>query len=319
MDANKKNRIKHGLESRRGNLLNTLGSLAFLACLVLHVSAIFAGTEDVSNGFPVRPPTSSSIQLTLSKQAPTAIHLEARAAPLAQILKAIADKTGVKIHYSALPSDLITVTCEEASVKTVVECLLGPGSNLAAKMPEKIAKATQALNPGAQAAELWILSAPTVVAHAESPKNEASAGQSSKPAQLKSKHPDIAERDHDQFEETLKLTASKNPEERATALYNLGLTGKTDDPDIKDALKQALSDENANVREQAAASITQSGAPDLIAELNQQSQAGNDADRIAADSTLSQDVAMLQKATKGGEKMALDFIKNRLPDSEIEQ
>ena len=317
MDANKKIRIKHGLESRRGNLLNTPGSLAFLACLVLHVSAIFAGTEDVSNSLPVSPP--SSIQLTFSKQAPTAIHLEARAAPLAQILKAVADKTGVKIHYSALPSDLITVTCAEASVKAIVECLLGPGSNLAAKMPEKIAKATQALNPDAQAAELWILSAPTVVSHADSPKNGAIAGQSSKPAQLKSKHPDIAERDRDQFEETLKQTTSKNPEERATALYNLGLTGKTDDPDIKDALKQALSDENANVREQAAASITQSGASDLIAELNQQTQASNDAGRIAADSTLSQDVALLQKATKGGEKMALDFIKNRLPDSEVEQ
>ncbi len=288
----------------------------FFSSLVLS-PALSASAEQASPS--LQPNYPSSIKITLSKQAPSAIRLEAKRAPLAQILKELTDKTGVKIHYSALPSDLVTVTCTEVSVKTVVECLLGSGANLASKMPEKIGKATQPLHPDAKVAELWILSAPTVVSHADTPIAEAIEGQPSKPLQQKSKNPDVAERDRDQFDETLKQTTSKNPEERATALYNLGLSGKTDDPDIKDALKQALTDKNANVREQAVASITQTGDQDLIAELNQQPKAGKDADRITDEDELFQDVAMLQKAAKGGEKMALEFIKNRLPDSKVEQ
>ena len=111
----------------------------------------------------------------------------------------------------------------------------------------------------------------------------------------------------------------KNPEERATALYNLGLSGKTDDPDVKDALRQSLTDENANVREQAAASISQSGDPDLIAELNNLPKTERGATNITDQSSLSQDVALLQKAAKGGEKMALEFIKGRHPERELEQ
>ena len=290
----------------------------FFASLALCTPALSASAGQASPS--LRPSLPSSIRITLSKQAPSAIRLEAKQAPLAQILKQLTAKTGVKIHYSALPSNPITVTCAESSVKTVVECLLGPGSNLAAKMPEKLAKATQALNPGAQAqaAELWILSAPSAISRTDSPKDGAMPAQLTKPAQQKSKHPNIAERDRDQFEETLKQTASKNPEERATALYNLGLSGKTDDPDVKDALRQALTDDDPNVREQAAASIAQSADPALIAELNNLPKAGLDAGSTTDQSTLSQDVALLQKATRGGEKMALEFLKNRQSDSQIE-
>ncbi|MEQ1546901.1 hypothetical protein [Methyloglobulus sp.] len=73
----------------------------FFAYLVLCVPAVFANTEQISNS--LQPSQPASIQITLSKQANTAIRLEAKAAQLGQILKAIADKTGVNIHYSVLP------------------------------------------------------------------------------------------------------------------------------------------------------------------------------------------------------------------------
>lgn len=301
--------------------LKPFSNRSFIVCMIIYATGIHADNENAITALQTKSQKliKPSIQVSFPKPKNNTIRLEARQAPLAQILKGLTDKTGAKIHYSALPSDPITATCMGESVKTVVECLLGPGSNLVAKMPEKIAKATQALHPVTQAAELWILSAPTVVPHADSPKDEAIAGQSLKPAQQKTKQQDIAERDRDQFEETLKQSASKDPEEQATALYNLGLSGKMDDPDVKDALKQALTDENAAVREQAAASISQIGDPDLIAELNQQPKTDIDAGRITDEGELSQDVAMLQKAAKGGEKMALEFIKDRLPDSQVEQ
>lgn len=302
-------------------------SVLLLSCLIFIFSLPFTaqisfagkGTAKNSEQTSSLKTIQSSVQVDLPKNKDDTIHLRAKHTTLDRILTTLSAKTGVKIHYSALPSNLITVTCAEASVKTVVECLLGPGANLATKIPEKTSEAIQALNPDAQAAELWILSAPTSLSHADSPKAETLAEQSPQPAQRKPKPQDIAERDRDQFEETLKQTTSKNPEERATALYNLGLTGKDDDPDVKDALRQALSDEAPNVREQAAISITQSGDPELIAELNKQPKIGIDADRTTDGNTLSQDVALLQKAAKGGEKMALDFIKNRRPDSQVEQ
>ncbi|MDD2724324.1 MAG: HEAT repeat domain-containing protein [Methylovulum sp.] len=260
-----------------------------------------------------------SIQVDLPKNKGGPIRLRAKQATLSRILTTLSAKTGVKIHYPALPPNPITVTCAETNVKTVIECLLGQPVNMMTKMPEKLAKADQTAHLEPQPVELWILSVPTPMSHADSAKAGTIAEQPSKPAQQQSKHQAIAERDRDQFEETLKQTAAKNPEERATALYNLGLADNKDDPDVKDALRQALTDENAAVREQAAASITQSGDPELIAELNQQPQTDDNAGRTTDENTLSQDLALLQKATKGGEKIALDFIKDRLPDSEVEQ
>ncbi len=183
----------------------------FFASLALCTPALSASAGQASPS--LRPSLPSSIRITLSKQVPSAIRLEAKQAPLAQILKRLTAKTGVKIHYSSLPSDLITATCAEASVKAVVECLLGPGSNLAAKMPEKNAKLTQTLNPGAQAqaAELWILSAPSRIVHTDALTAKSDPGQTTPALAAKSKKETVADRDHDQWEETLKQAASKTP------------------------------------------------------------------------------------------------------------
>lgn len=68
------------------------------ACVLLLVAAdVLANTDNVSNALQTSQPSSNKI--TLSKQADTAFRLEARSAPLEQILKTIADKTGASIHY----------------------------------------------------------------------------------------------------------------------------------------------------------------------------------------------------------------------------
>lgn len=240
---------------------------------------------------PASPPAS---RLDLSRQAPAAIRLEARQAPLAQILKQLADETGVKIHYSILPSKPVTATCVGASVKTVIECLLRPRVDLAFRIPRNSAKAAPTRS---QVAELWLLPTLVDVDPADS-ANAAAAAVQAQPVQPRVERIESAEKDRAQLDETLEQAASKDPEQRATALYNMGLMGNHDDPDVKDALRQALTDENANVREQAAASISQIVDPDLIAALNQQSKTGIDAVRTTDENTLSQDVALLQKAAR---------------------
>lgn len=90
--------------------------------------------------------TQSSIQITLTEQKDSAIHLEARQAPLGQILKEIATKTGAIIHYSVLPETPVTATCAGANIGQVMDCLV-------AKQVGLVAHKNQKDNP----AEFWLL------------------------------------------------------------------------------------------------------------------------------------------------------------------
>ncbi|NOU21786.1 MAG: hypothetical protein HOO93_08345 [Methyloglobulus sp.] len=107
----------------------------FVCLLVLVATNALASTDNVSNTLQTNQP--SSIQLTLSKQTNTTIRLEARAAPLAQILKAIADKTGANIHYSVLPEAPATATCVGANVGQVMDCLVAKQVGLVAHKAKK--------------------------------------------------------------------------------------------------------------------------------------------------------------------------------------
>lgn len=254
-----------------------------------------------------------AIEISLPENNPGAIRMRASQAALSRILDALADKTGTKIHYAGLPSKPVSAICAGADVKTVIECLLGP-VDLAVKLPDKHSKPAANNKNASQIAELWLLSTETnnrlITA---TTGTTAAVEQPAKPHRLTA-----AEKDRDRLDETLQETASKNPEQRATAIYNLGLTGPKDDPDVKAALKQALTDEDPNVREQAAASIRQSGDPDLIAELNRQTNASNDAGPVTDENSLSQDLVLLHKAMQGGEKTALEFLMTRQPGNQIE-
>jgi hypothetical protein len=88
----------------------------------------------------------ASIRLTLSKQIDSAIRLEARQAPLAQILKEIAGKTQAVVHYSVLPEAPVTATCVGANVAQIMECLVGKQIGLVAHKPSRT-----------KPAEFWLL------------------------------------------------------------------------------------------------------------------------------------------------------------------
>src|SRR5919106_239198 len=64
-----------------------------------------------------------------------ALRLEARQASWRQVFDRIMSKTGVQVHDSALPPVSITATCTGATVKQVLECLLGPKVNLIFRYP----------------------------------------------------------------------------------------------------------------------------------------------------------------------------------------
>lgn len=281
----------------------------FFACWVLHLpTAVATAKQPISPGLK----TQASIQINLSEQIPAIIHLETRAAPLAQILKKLSGKTGVKIHYSLLPSKPVTATCAGANVKTIIECLLGPRVGVIAKMPGDAA-ASPALPPAPPIAELWLL--PTDLDIDHNPITSAATPAPKKAARLKP-----AEKNRRQLDDALQAANAKDPEQRATAIYNLGLIGRKNDPEISETLRAALTDEDANIRAQAAASLAQRGDSSAVAET---SQAYQDNQTDAPPTGSNQDyqaIALLQKASKSSGEQAMALFRNRLPpEAKMEQ
>lgn len=103
--------------------------------------------------------TEPVINFILDRQEQPALRLDAQQAPLGQILKQIADKTSSVVHYSVLPEEPVTATCAGATVKQVMECLLG---NKVDRVYRRTTLAKSPLKPadsGVAAEEIWILGA----------------------------------------------------------------------------------------------------------------------------------------------------------------
>jgi len=246
------------------------------------------------------------IRLSLSPQVPPLIHLAAKTAPLAQLLKELSAKTGITIHHSLLPSRPVTADCAGANVKIIIECLLGPRADLVARMRE--ASVAPSDSPAlAQITEIWLLPTDVAVnpgqttAHAAAPAQETAA-------KLKP-----AEKGRRQLADILKAARSKNPEQRATAVYNLGLIGGQRDPAVTAALRRALNDQDANVRAQAAASLAQRGDPGALVNASQGNQDTSADAPPTAGNPDYQAIALLQKASHSNGEQAMAILRDRLP------
>jgi HEAT repeats len=181
--------------------------------------------------------TQSSIQITLTKQKDSAIRLEARQAPLGQILKEITTKTGAIIHYSVLPEAPVTATCAGANIGQVMDCLVAKQVGLVAHKAQK-----------GKPAEFWLLGssvgscqAVTVAAAAQIPSDDVDEEQ--------------AEVDDDPIVELMKMAKNKDAAERVNALSSLSSSQEFADPRVDEILRDGLKDESPDVRAQAVASL----------------------------------------------------------------
>ncbi|MDP2394755.1 MAG: HEAT repeat domain-containing protein [Methylococcaceae bacterium] len=283
--------------------MNTPRTLALFACLVLHATGGFAAAQDVSNSSP------ASIQLTLSQQAPDAIRLEARHAPLGKILKAIADKTGVSIHYSVLPDAPVTATCIGENVSQIMDCLLAKQVGLVAHKAQKD-----------KPAEFWLLGSSVGSCQAVTVEPTAPLAQAvveKKPTAAEQAQVDQSMRE--QSDLLLEQAKSKDPGERAQAIYNLGLAGLKDDPSVDKAIQSAMIDKDPGIRAQAVTAIVQRGGNDVEAFLT---QAINDKDvnvRFNAVSTINDDVNLLQQASKDNDKGIRELASAKLAELNARQ
>ena len=296
----------------------------FASLMLLVATHAFASADNVSNALQIGQP--SSIQITLSKQADTAIRLEARAAPLGQILKAIADKTGAQIHYSVLPPEPVTASCAARTVSGLLECLLGFRADRVYRYPRNRAAKLGIKNPNeadqtkapaqdiaAQPEEIWLLATNIPVKAGISGNNRVKGEEPEVSAT-----PEPTDEEQAQIEETIKQARSKNVDERSTALYNLGLIGQKDDPNIRKVLEEALADNDPNVRTQAITSLMQREGENAAFEVQ---QALKDTDINVRMAVLGNvyDVETLQQALADSDQSVRDFAKSKLDDMTARQ
>ncbi|MEQ1560606.1 MAG: HEAT repeat domain-containing protein [Methyloglobulus sp.] len=274
-------------------------SPVFASLMLLVVGNAFAGTENVSNALQTGQP--SNIQLTLSKHANTAIRLEARSAPLAQILKVIADKTGVNIHYSVLPEAPVTATCVGENVGQIMDCLVAKQVGLVAHKPQKD-----------KPAEFWLLgssvgSCQAVTVAPVVPPIAAAEQQPSAEEQAQADQSMQEQSDH-----LLEQAKAKDPGQRAEAITNLISGGMKDDPNVRKVLEEALADKDASVRANAISALAQREGEGAAEQLR---QALNDTDvnvrMIAVDSAGNNSV-LLQQALADKDPMIRDFATSKL-------
>ncbi|MDO9163766.1 MAG: HEAT repeat domain-containing protein [Methylococcaceae bacterium] len=278
-------------------LMNTPRTLALLACLALYTASGFAAAEDVSNNSPVSPP--SSIQLTLSKQAPDAIRLEARQAPLGKILKAIADKTGVNIHYSVLPDAPVTATCIGENVGQIMDCLLAKQIGLVTHKAQKD-----------KPAEFWLLgssvgSCQAVTIEPTAPPAEQSvieAGDNSPPQASK-----------EQTDAVLaELKNAKTVAQRNEALSHITMGADINDPGIRKAMDDALSDQNAGIRVQALATLSVMDKDNAAQALNRALQDKDSSVRTAAIENAADNRELLERALTDRDASVSSFAAAKL-------
>lgn len=289
-----------------------------LACLLMCVPSVSASAEQIQINQP------SSIQLTLSEQqTPRTIYLETSHAPLSQVLKEIASKTGARIHYSALPEEPVTATCAGATVKQLMECLLGSRvDRIYRKLPEShhATAKTGLFKNSIQPQEIWLLGSRY--------GNASSTMQCTFDGSQRGGN-EQNKADHDEENPTLALILmaqiTKDPrfvELRKQALSILAAQGKTGDAEtdaeITETLHKALTDEDAEMRAQAVFGLMQHDNTDDTVLLEALKDKSADVRLMAIDNASAespQGIAILNEALNDSDEDVRAFAEHKLEPS----
>jgi hypothetical protein len=242
--------------------------------------------------------TTGTVTIQLSREKGSEIRLEARNAPLAQILFSLQKKTGIQIHYSVLPEGEVTATCVGSTAKPILECLLAAKSDLVFRYPQKTGKETPA-GPS----EAWILGAKYTTSLTSIVEVCPTQPGASPESTFES----------DRTDELIAKAKSQNANERASAIGEL-LGASPDDPAVSAVLEEALTDKDANVRAQAISSYANREGDKAFGALQ---EALHDSDpwvrQMAVDS--ANDRVLLQQATNDSEESVRSLALTKLKAS----
>jgi hypothetical protein len=250
------------------------------ACLLLLFSDLLCAGDKAHE---------NSIRIVANGEVGVEFQLDARQAPLAQVLNEIARKTAVPVHYSVLPEGLVTATCVGSTLKKILECLLGPRVDLVFRYSQGSAKTERLPQP----VEVWLLGS-TVAS--------VPTGAGNCPATVMPEHdglPELAvlneQTGEDKTDTLLEMTKAKDPGLRASALSRLATEGRKNDANVRRTVEHALSDQIADVRAQAVFALAQLEGAGAAAELQQALHDSDPAVRLMALDYVENDITLLRQ------------------------
>lgn len=237
------------------------------------------------------------MRLSVTEEHPGVFRLEAQHAPWKLVFDEIANKTGARIHYPPPPQATVTVECAEKPLPRLIECLLGPDTD----MIFRAANGSQATGLMDSTAEIWILntsfgmdsskaSAAVDCQQGEAQQNPARC------APLATSSAESAQNIAEKTDQLLKITHTADAALRAAAIASLASEDQIEDAIIREVLTAALADENPDVRAQALFSLTQRQGNDAAAALQEALQDSDAAVRLMAVDIAENDAALLQQA-----------------------
>jgi hypothetical protein len=276
--------------------------MALIACFPgshLPVAAeIAVNTADQTKLIP-------TIQITQPNPNDSALRLEARQAPLGQILKELAAKTGAVIHYSVLPEAPVTATCAGANIWQLMDCLVAKQVGMVTNKPE----------PG-KPAEFWLLgtsvgSCKAMTVEPVAPQTQAAIKQQHQPTAAE--QAEIDQGNQNQSNVLLeKFKKSKDKGDRAEALNNLVAVGKIDDFNVRNALEEAMMDKDASIRSQAVETLANIDKDNATDYLNKAMQDKSPEVRITALGKAGGQVQLLEQALSDSDKNVSQYAADML-------
>lgn len=265
--------------------------LSISTCLLL------VGLAGVAIAAPSEKPLAD---LVISTNKGSELQLEVRQMPMVEVLKMIAAKTQVPIHYSVLPEGLVTATCVGSSLKQVLECVLDRKADLIVRYSRNADKSESK----GQLAEAWVLGSRLdgTVARLDCPLTDKASSalsleQGQQVADTKARpNPSDA---------LLKIAQSKDVAGRANAIGALLSVGNKDDPQIQEMLEDAIHDQDANVRAQAVSTLAHwsSNTESISAALGEAIHDDSADVRLMAVDGITDDVGLLQQAVNDSDEV----------------
>lgn len=263
-----------------------------------------------------------NVQVIISGDKQEAITLEARQAPLGQVMDEIAGKTGTRVHYSVLPEELVTATCAGATVKQIMECLLGPDADLMFRYPSGFSKDD---SPG-RPVELWVLGS----SFGDRQFSEGARGSGLRAAagvredagqhlQTKTAQTDSTQSKPEDIGKLVEMASGEDPAERANAIARLAADERADEAILRNTLGKALSDEDADVRAQAVYGLARRGGAGISAMLQAALHDRDESVRLMAvgsAGTDAQGVALLREALTGSDETVRALAAMKLGQTE---
>lgn len=212
--------------------------------------------------------------------------LQANQAAMPSILEELRRVSGITIHYSVLPQEMVSATCVADKLPALLRCLLGQSAGLVFDNANTSAPK-----------EVWILGSTA----AQAP--DCGASVTAVRQAVAAEETDIAKLNAE--------VSSTDPQRRGSALYALALV---DDKQVDTSLRNGMSDDSALVRGQAlGAWVRRYGVESADAELQRAIQDADAAVRMQA-IELSADPVLLSQGLQDSDAMVRQLAKAKLDE-----